>query len=260
MDADYILIRKRARQIVDASPIPDFYRDQAEANRYSQDFYSHNDVVQKLKAHVTGMMENNLGHGLHHAEKVALDAGALVYIVCGVERRSSADTARLVLLVHSAGLLHDIMRKKENHALASADYAADFLTGYPFTASEISDICQAIRNHEAFKKNLGDFTPNGLILSNCLYDADKFRWGPDNFTHTIWDMVTHARIPLAVFMSHFPRGLETVGRVRDTFRSEPGRFYGPQFIDIGVGIGHKLYDVIKTEFPSAFSVRNQSAV
>jgi hypothetical protein len=252
MDSDYILIRKRARQIVDASPIPDFYRDQAEANRFSREYYSKNSVVQRLRSHVAGMMDDNLGHGLHHAEKVSLDAGALVMIICRTEKKTIEAMERLLLLVHSAGLLHDIMRKKQNHALESAEYASGLLVSYPFTDEEILDICQAIRNHEAFKTLSGDLSKNGHIVSDCLYDADKFRWGPDNFTHTVWDMVTNAKIPLKVFMSHFPRGLETVGRVRETFRSEPGRHYGPQFIDIGMDIGHKLYDVIKEEFPEAF--------
>lgn len=253
MDSDYILIRKRARQIVDASPRPDFYRDQAEAFKYSLDFYSTNPVVQRLKAHVAGMMDDNLGHNLHHAEKVSLDAGALVIIVCRTEKKTCEAMERLLLLVHSAGLLHDIMRKKQNHAFESADYASELLPSYPFSDPEVVDICQAIRNHEAFKTFTGKFTEVGRILSDCLYDADKFRWGPDNFTHTVWDMVTNAHIPLQVFMSHFPRGLETVGRVRSTFRSEPGKLYGPQFIDIGMDIGNRLYDVIKAEFPSAFS-------
>lgn len=252
MDAEYILIRKRARQIVDESPQPDFYRDQAEANRHSLEVYSHDPVVQAIKTHITGMMDGNLGHGLHHAEKVSLDAGALVLIVCRMLERSEKDTERLLLLVHSAGLLHDVMRKKQNHAVEGADYASTLLTDYPFTGPEIIDICEAIRNHEAFKTVGGDLTADGMIISNCLYDADKFRWGPDNFSHTVWDMVSNARIPLKVFMSHFPRGLETVGRVRDTFRSEPGKMYGPQFIDIGMAIGTKLYQAIRAEFPLAF--------
>jgi hypothetical protein len=66
-------------------------------------------------------------------------------------------------------------------------------------------------------------------------------------------MVTQANIPLAVFMTHFHKGLGTVERVRDTFRSEPGRHYGPQFIDIGISVGNQLYDVIRKEFPAAFA-------
>lgn len=252
MDHDYILIRNHARRLVQAAPLPDFYVDQIEANRLSLDFYQTNPVVQSLKKQVSTLMDDNLGHGLHHAEKVSLDAGALVLIVYRLQDRGPDETNRMLLQIHCAGLLHDIRRKQKDHALVSAEYASEVLKSYPFSPQEIVDICQAIRNHEAFKKSGDILTEMGQILSNCLYDADKFRWGPDNFFYTVWDMVAHARIPLSVFMSHFPGGLETVGRIRETFRSEPGKKYGPQFIDIGMEIGNKLYDVIKSEFPSAF--------
>lgn len=251
MDAEYILIREHARRLVQASPTPDFYVEQAEANRLSLNFYLNNPIVQRLRKQVSIMMEDNLGHGLHHAERVSLDAGALVLIVAEKTHLSARQTDRMLLLIHCAGLLHDILRRKKNHALASADCAAELLKTYPLTPTEIADICQAIRNHEAFKTTVGIFTEMGLILSNCLYDSDKFRWGPDNFTHTVWDMVSQAHISLPVFMSHFPKGLETVGRIRDTFRSEPGRHYGPQFIDIGMDIGRTLYALIQSELGSA---------
>ncbi|MBU1168420.1 MAG: hypothetical protein KKD44_02540 [Proteobacteria bacterium] len=252
MDPDYILIRDHARRLVKASPLPDFYKSQAEVNHLSRDFYQNNPIIRMLKKQISTLMDDNLGHGLHHAEKVSQDAGALILIVCRRQSFSGDKTDRMLLMSQCAGLLHDIKRKQKNHALASAEYASTLLTDYSFSQKEITDICQAIRNHEAFKENCGVFSETGQILSNCLYDADKFRWGPDNFTHTVWDMVANARIPLSVFMSHFPRGLETVGRVRTTFRSEPGQQYGPQFIDIGMDIGNKLYLMIKSEFPSAF--------
>jgi hypothetical protein len=252
MDAEYILIRDHARKLVQASPDPDFYIEHAEANRLSLEFYLSNPMINKLRGHVSAMMEDNMGHGLHHAEKVSLDAGALVLIVCHNAGRTEQETARLLLLAQCAGLLHDIRRKQKNHALVSAEYASELLKNYPVSRIEAEDICQAIRNHEAFKASVGVLTDSGKILSDCLYDADKFRWGPDNFTHTVWDMVANAKIPLPVFMAHFPRGLETVGRIRDTFRSDPGKKYGPQFIDIGMTIGNKLYALIKTEFPTAF--------
>jgi len=37
------------------------------------------------------------------------------------------------------------------------------------------------------------------------------------------------------------KGLEGVGRIRETFRSETGRRYGPDFIDRGMKIGRRLY-------------------
>ncbi|GAB6095714.1 hypothetical protein JCM14469_19660 [Desulfatiferula olefinivorans] len=252
MDAEYIPIRDLARRLVQAAPAPDFYIEQAEPNRLSMNFYLNDPTVQRLRKEVSALMEDNMGHGLHHAERVSLDAGALVLIVAGKAGLSAREAERLLLLAQCAGLLHDILRRRKNHALAGADYAAELLPAYPFSPMEIADICQAIRNHEAFRPTVGVFTEQGLMLSNCLYDADKFRWGPDNFTHTVWDMVNQAHIPLSVFMSHFPRGLETVGRIRDTFRSEPGRLYGPQFIDIGMDIGHRLFALIRSEYPSAF--------
>lgn len=254
MDPDYTVIRNLARNIVKAAPLPDFYVEQSEANRVSLERYWESEVVTRLKEHVTRVMNDNLGHGLHHAERVSLDAGALAVIVLRGKGFSAAAAERVLLLVHCAGLLHDVKRREKDHAQAGAEYACDLLKEYPFSREEARDICQAIRNHEAFKENFGELTEIGEVISNCLYDADKFRWGPDNFTHTVWDMVTNARIPLTVFMSHFPKGLATVGRVRNTFRSEPGKKYGPQFIDIGMDIGRKLYEIVKREFPAIFKV------
>lgn len=244
MKAEYIPIRKIARKIVAEAPQPDFYIDHADADALSRNAYSLHPTVQKIKTHISETMDENFGHGLHHAEKVALDAGTLVVIVCRSLHRTEKEISRMMFLAHSAGLLHDVMRKKKDHAVEGADYAADFLKPYPFTPDEITDICDAIRNHEAFKTVSYKLTEDGTIISDCLYDADKFRWGPDNFTHTVWDMVSNAGIPLKVFMSHFQKGLETVGKVRETFRSAPGRKYGPQFIDIGMEIGLELYRVI----------------
>jgi hypothetical protein len=42
--------------------------------------------------------------------------------------------------------------------------------------------------------------------------------------------------------------MESLERIRGTFRSPTGRRYGPEFIDIGIEIGWRLYDVILDEF------------
>jgi len=51
-------------------------------------------------------------------------------------------------------------------------------------------IADAIRNHEAFKETLEAADKEGRLVSDALYDADKFRWGPENFTTTLWTIVT----------------------------------------------------------------------
>lgn len=249
MDDNYYLIRERARELVAKSPPPDFYKEQSRAYERSCHYYLNNPVIRKLREFVGTCIDNDFGHGLDHSEKVAIDAGALIIIEChlaGLKEEVRID--RFLLLVQCAALLHDIKRKDKNHALRSAEFAYDALSGYPFTGKEVEDICQAIRNHEAFKSMSGEFSMEGRIISDCLYDADKFRWGPDNFTHTVWDMVTFSRIPLDVFITHFPRGMKAVSKIRDTFRSETGKKYGPQFIDIGLSIGNTLYEIIRKEF------------
>ena len=106
----------------------------------------------------------------------------------------------------------------------------------------------AIFNHEAFKNQIEITSERGKLISDCLYDADKFRWGPDNFTHTVWDMVSYLKIPVKKFIEHYPKGIKTLSKISSSFRSETGKKYGPQFIEVGIEIGNKVFKVIKKEF------------
>ncbi len=111
-----------------------------------------------------------------------------------------------------------------------------------------SYIYNAIFNHEAFKKQIEIVSDIGKLISDCLYDADKFRWGPDNFTHTVWDMVSYSKIPVEKFVEHYPKGIKTLSKICSSFRSVTGKKYGPQFIDIGIEIGDKVFEIIKSDF------------
>jgi hypothetical protein len=122
------------------------------------------------------------------------------------------------------------------------------LRGYPFSIEEREDVRLAILDHEAFKKRVPINSRRGALVSDCLYDADKFRWGPDNFTDTLWHMVFFQNTPFEEFVAGFPKGLQSLSRIRETFRTATGRLYGPRFIDIGIAVGEELLDVIKTEF------------
>ena len=84
----------------------------------------------------------------------------------------------------------------------------------------------------------------GQLISNALYDADKFRWGPDNFTMTLWDMLEYANIDMGLFISTYHKGIKGVEEIRETFRSDTGKKYGPEFIEIGLMIGDELYRVL----------------
>jgi hypothetical protein len=61
-------------------------------------------------------------------------------------------------------------------------------------------------------------------------------------------MVAFFETPLSRFIDYFPKGMEGLQKIRHTFRTQTGKYYGPQFIDIGISIGNELYRVICTEF------------
>jgi hypothetical protein len=57
----------------------------------------------------------------------------------------------------------------------------------------------------------------------------------------LWDMVSRRNVPLSSLLGRFLKGMEGVGRIRETFRTSTGRQYGPDFIDRGMEIGRRLY-------------------
>ena len=244
----YAPIRKRALQIVSRYPSPDFYQDHFLSNELSRQYFETNPSTVQLRAFVAKKLKDDFGHGLDHAVKVAVDAGALMIIENKLFGASNEVITRRVIIVQCAALLHDIKRKQENHAVRGAAYARNVLKTYPFDPDEIEDICLAIRNHEAFKNTVKSDTLQGSLVSNCLYDADKFRWGPDNFIDTVWTMASFLKIPVVKFMELYPGGMKTVAKIRHTFRTDTGKKYGPQFIDIGLAIGKELFDVINRDF------------
>jgi hypothetical protein len=244
----YARMRQRARQIVSRFPQPAFYNDFSPLHDISRSFFHTNPVLRNLYAFVSEHLDDDFGHGLDHAVKVTVDAGVLMLIEGKRFGYSRAYTERRVIIVQSAGLLHDIKRKMKHHAAEGADYAHRMLKSFPYSPDEIEDICQAIRNHEAFQPRIHIDTLEGALVSDCLYDADKFRWGPDNFAHTIWDMVSFFNTPLSEFLKHYPQGMEGLTRIKQTFRTQTGKVYGPEFIDLGIAIGEELLNVLQTEF------------
>ncbi|MBF0102686.1 MAG: HD domain-containing protein [Desulfobacterales bacterium] len=233
--------------------MPDFYRIFSWACEASNRFFEEDPLINQLKIIVSKEISNNIGHGYHHATKVAIESGALVLIEAKQMHYSRDATLRRLLLVQCAGLFHDIKRQQSSHAQKGAAYSRDILKRYPFENGEVDDICIAIENHEAFKEVTRLVNPDSILISDCLYDGDKFRWGPDNFLYTIWDMVTFLNIPLYQFIDHYPKGMQLLSKIKHTFRTTIGKEYGPQFIDIGIGVGEKVFDMICDEFVDSAS-------
>ncbi len=241
-------LRRMASEIASTYPRLDFYPDHEEQVSVSSEFFDSDEMVRGLREVVAGKIEDDFGHGMAHADKVALDAGVLVMIESGCTSLNGNEMRHQVRLAQCAGLLHDIVRKEEHHARKGAEAAKVVLASFSLAGPDVEDICLAIKNHEAFSANDKSATRRGALLSDCLYDSDKFRFGPENFTKTVWDMVAFAHIPLGRFMSLYPRGMSFLKKIRQTFRTETGRAYGPQFIDQGLAIGEDLYRYIRMTY------------
>ncbi len=252
MDAVYLEIREIARKIAARYPRPDFYIAYPSEVSESQHFYQSDTAIGRLRKEMIGRLDDDFGHGMGHVEKVAIDAGTLVIIECRLAGQAEYRVRRNLLMAQCAGLLHDICRKEKSHAEKGAEAARDILKTYPLVPAEIIHVSTAIRNHEAFIRPERPSVNQARVISDCLYDADKFRWGPDNFTHTVWDMVGFMNPPLDVFMDRYPKGMALLKKIQSTFRSRTGRRYGPQFIDMGIAIGEALYQVILTNYSDRF--------
>ena len=246
--AVYAVLKQQARTIAARQPVLDFYRVYANDWTRARRRLDQDPLLVALRAFVQERLENDFGHGIGHALKVATDAGTLSLIEGRRAGYAARRTTRISMVCQAAGLLHDIHRKRANHALEGARFARQALTAFAFSPREIEGICYAIGNHEAFQQIKIPPTETAGFLSDCLYDADKFRWGPDNFTDTLWDMVAFYNPSLADFVARYPGGMQRLEEIKRTFRSHTGKAYGPQMIDYGIAIGQELMAFILTEF------------
>jgi hypothetical protein len=238
-DPEYDRVIALACKIAAEVGIPLFYSEREREVNLSGELFA----AEPLVASAIRIVEERgdcLGHGLIHVRKVAVDMAALVLVEEG-RFPLDARVRRLVLLAHLAGLLHDICRSQKDHAERGAEEAASLLASFPIQDDECAAIANAIRNHEAFRPFRSATGVDARLLSDALYDADKFRWGPDNFTETLWAMVIPRGIPLWALLPRFLPGIEGVAKIRESFRTAAGRQYGPDFIDRGLAIGRRLH-------------------
>jgi hypothetical protein len=245
---DYKRARKLAKQIAGTFAVPKFNTD-FRAERDLSFRILHSDPLLERSRRVVTDRDENFGHGLKHSEKVAVDAGVIVKKERERQGFSPDQTDRHILLVQLASLLHDVCRRMPDHAKQGATAAKEILTDFPLQEIEREWIVQSIANHEAFVEPAPLDNPQGQLLSDALYDADKFRWGPDNFVETLWDMISFNDVPIRLVIAHFPKGMKGIRRIIGTFRSSLGKQYGPEFIEIGLAIGDELYEHLRKVFP-----------
>ncbi len=235
--------RKLARKIARITGPPIFYREKKREVEGSRRLFVSSPLVNEC-LNLVRERKDGIGHGIVHVRKVAIDAGAISLVENSIIHKNRSEVRRTVLLAHVAGVLHDIRRLEKDHARVSAGEAGALLSRFDLPKREVEAITGAIGNHEAFKPAAILEDPLARFLSDALYDADKFRWGPDNFTEMIWDMVEYRKASLDAVLKRFLKGMEGIERIRETFRTVTGKTFGPDFIDRGIKIGMKFYTIM----------------
>ncbi len=240
----YAPLREKASEIAASQGSPSFYRIFRREIEESLRRLNKSVVLKQCISHID-IVQEGLGHGYEHSRAVAVDAGAIIRIE-GRRLAIAEDVMeKLVVAAHVAGLLHDIKRGDDNHAVAGSEEAKKILVCSGIEGRYKGYIAVAIRNHEAFKPVTPAADEYGKLVSDALYDADKFRWGQENFTRTIWDMLEFGKVSPETFFENYDRGIEYIERVKETFRTETGRKFGPEIIDMGLEIGRIIYSELK---------------
>lgn len=234
----YAMLKEKAAACALRLGRPSFYREYLRELEISAESLLENPVLRKCRSFID---ESALhpAHGMQHGERVAVEAGAIIRVECS--RGSCPDVDALMLCVQVAGLFHDIRRAEPDHTIKGSQEVELILRNFDLPAEHKRYITAAIRNHEAFKEVLASEDEQARLVSDTLYDADKFRWGPDNFTTTLWLILEHRATPMVDLYGVFREKLEGIRRIRETFRSETGKRYGPEFIDKGIEIGDEIY-------------------
>jgi hypothetical protein len=244
---NYPELRRICLEIADTIGFPKFTIERKDIIEKSRIAFERSASVRECLKVV--LMEPDLaGHGAVHVRNVAIDAGAIVLLERSVLPFDYEQIERLSFLAHISGVLHDIKRSHPDHAQLGATEAEKILKkrkeDFSLEDVEIEMIVHAISNHEAFQPAQHMEEPDAQLLSDALYDADKFRWGPENFTQTLWNILESKGITdLSDLFNNFENKLEGIKKIRETFRTRTGQSYGPDFIDRGLDIGRKLNDL-----------------
>ncbi len=237
----YQKLHDTARSMAQTLPVPAFYELHAQEIRRADETLGSHELIKKCRACLdTSQLE--CAHGICHCEAVARDAGAIILVEGRRQDLRQSAIEPLFIDAIIAGLLHDIKRREEDHAVRGSIEAEKILTTLGVDERSRSYITYAIRNHEAFKTTCDLDDKAGCMVSDALYDADKFRWGPENFSTTLWLMVAAHNTPLDALHRTFQEKMKGIEKIKETFRTETGKQYGPEFIDQGITIGKVIYD------------------
>ena len=107
------MLREKARAIAARLPLPDFYAVHAGEVSSAQSGLANHPLLNRLMSLVAERIENDFGHGLAHARKVAVDAGALMLVESQQVGLSEVEADRRQILAQSAGQFIVLLQVKQ---------------------------------------------------------------------------------------------------------------------------------------------------
>lgn len=242
MNNVFAKLQKEAREYSNHKR-PSFYEYLAPEHSNSRETFFEHPLMLRCFEDVTPFLDHEFGHGIEHSQNVAIEAGTIT--LAETKQTNSQANRHLTLLAQISGLLHDICRMEKDHAVQGAKLSFEILKDYPLSDKDKQMISFAIANHEAFKQDSPAPDYSYELLSGALYDADKFRWGPDNFVTTMWEICDYQEWTLDNILERFPNAFEIINSISETFKTPTGQIFGPEFIEIGLELGNYLYRRMK---------------
>lgn len=231
-------MKAEAAKLAAGLPEPPFYAACAEQLDLSRELFFDKRAILKLQEEIIPFLYDDFGHGIQHAKKVAIEAGAIIFAEIGGENMARA--RRLALLAQMAGLLHDVCRMEENHAERAAEIARRTLESYPLEPAEIEAVAFAISDHAGSAPAKTTADPDARLVADALYDADLLRFGSDVFASALWEFCDYEEATPARLLDCFPQALGHIDTAARSFRTRTGKRYGPECLAQGQALGKAL--------------------
>ena len=130
MNEAVLKLQREAERIASKLPIPEFYTRFKAPIAIAKKLFYNNPGAVRLREMIEPDYHEELGHGIFHCTRVSIDCAALILIETDGDRLEPVALERLMLIGIYAGLLHDICRDEENHAVCGARKAEKILGAF----------------------------------------------------------------------------------------------------------------------------------
>ncbi|MDQ7835668.1 MAG: HD domain-containing protein [Humidesulfovibrio sp.] len=237
MDLRILELKRRARDLAVSRAQSAFSLECAEELTYARDLFFDHPLLLRLQGDALGFLNEACGLGVEHGKRVAMDAAALILVE--PSGLSADERRRLTVLAEMAGLLHDALRHEDNHAEKGADLCLRILRGYAISPEERLWIAGAVAAHEKDGTQPQEAGEHARLLAGAVHDADIFRYGPDIFATTLWELCECDEWSLEQIAAAFPEGVRRAKALAGSFHTESGRRYGPPLLAEGVSLSEE---------------------